>query len=66
MDDKVKIAGIQIDPEIMNIEMNFDKISDRAKVAADKKADLIVFPECALSGYGYGSREKALPLKQYS
>ena len=61
MNDKVKIAGIQIDPEIMNIDKNLRKILDQSRVAADNKMDLIVFPECALSGYVYASREEALP-----
>ena len=61
MNDKVKIAGIQIDPEIMNIEKNLRKILDQSKIAVENKADLVVFPECTLSGYVYASREEALP-----
>ena len=61
MNGQVKIAGVQIDPEIMNIEKNLEKILDQSKIAADSKADLVVFPECALSGYVYASREEALP-----
>ena len=61
MKDIVKIAGIQIDPEIMNIKKNLEKIVDQSRIAADAKTDLIVFPESALSGYVYASREEALP-----
>jgi predicted amidohydrolase len=61
LNDKVKIAGIQIDPEIMNIEKNLRKILDQSKIAVENKADLVVFPECTLSGYVYASREEALP-----
>jgi len=59
--DIVRIAGVQIDPDIMNIDKNLEKILDRSRVAADNKADLVVFPECALSGYVYTSRDEALP-----
>jgi predicted amidohydrolase len=61
LNGQVKIAGIQIDPEIMNIDKNLSKILDQSKIAADNKADLVVFPESALSGYVYASREEALP-----
>ena len=60
MKDKVKIAGVQMDPEIMNIDRNLRKILEQSKIAAGNKADLVVFPECALSGYVYASREEAL------
>ncbi len=60
MKDKVKIAGVQMDPEIMNIDKNLRKILDQSKIAAENKADLVVFPECTLSGYVYASREEAL------
>ncbi|MBN2077262.1 MAG: carbon-nitrogen hydrolase family protein [Dehalococcoidales bacterium] len=61
MNDQVKIAGVQMDPEIMNIDRNLRKILDQSKIAAENKADLVVFPECALSGYVYASQEEALP-----
>jgi predicted amidohydrolase len=61
LNSKVKIAAVQIDPSIMDIDRNLNKILNRSKIAADNKADLIVFPECALSGYVYTSREEAIP-----
>ena len=61
MNDKVKIAAVQMDPVIMEIELNLDKILGQSRVAAGNKADLIVFPECAISGYVYSSREEAIP-----
>ncbi|MDP6632798.1 MAG: carbon-nitrogen hydrolase family protein [Dehalococcoidales bacterium] len=61
MVDKIKIAAVQMDPLIMEIESNLDRILDQSRVAAANKADLIVFPECALSGYVYSSREEAIP-----
>jgi len=61
LNEKVKIAGIQINPKIMDIENNLNTILIKSKIAADNDVDLIVFPECALSGYVYDSREEALP-----
>jgi predicted amidohydrolase len=57
----VKIAAVQMNPTIMNVEGNLEKILDQSKIASDNMADLIVFPECTLSGYVYSSREEAIP-----
>jgi len=48
---KLKIAAAQVfvTPDI---DRNFRKIAGYIKKAALKKVDLVVFPECALSGYG--------------
>jgi len=51
MDDKVIIAAVQIYPRIMQNNKNLDKIVLETRAAAKKGANLIVFPECALSGY---------------
>ena len=61
MADLVKVAAVQIDPKIGSNAENLLKILQLAKTAADKGAQLIVFPECALSGYMFTSRTAALP-----
>jgi len=61
MVSKIKVAAVQMDPTIMDIELNLNTILNQSRVAADNKADLIVFPECAVSGYVYSSREEAIP-----
>jgi predicted amidohydrolase len=58
---KIKVAAVQMDPVIMQVEKNLETILDWSRVAAGNKADLVVFPECAISGYVYASREEALP-----
>jgi 5-aminopentanamidase len=64
MVETVKIAAVQIDPAIgANIE-NLKKIMDRARTAAASGARLIVFPECALTGYMFASRVEALPFSE--
>jgi len=60
MKDKVKIAAVQMDPKLKKKEENLEKILLKAKDAAGEGAELIVFPECALTGYMFNSRKEAL------
>jgi predicted amidohydrolase len=60
MRDTVNIAAVQMDPKIMANRGNLEKILSRARSAAANGADLVVFPECALTGYMFASREEAL------
>jgi predicted amidohydrolase len=61
MKDKVKIAAVQMDPKLKKKEENLEKILLRAREAAGEGAELIVFPECALTGYVFNSRKEVLP-----
>ncbi len=61
MHDKVKIAAVQMEPGIMRNNENLDNILLKTRTAAQGGADLIVFPECALTGYVFASREEAIP-----
>ena len=61
MQDKVKLAAVQIDPRITANGENLEKIIAKARIAASNGANLIVFPECALTGYVFSSREEARP-----
>lgn len=56
-----KIAGVQMDCRIGNTEQNLDTMISRLDEAAGHDARLIVFPECALSGYCFESKEEAWP-----
>lgn len=64
MNDKLKIAAVQINPAIMQNSKNLDKILTEVRNAAAVGAELIVFPECALAGYVYSSREEAMPFME--
>ena len=64
MRDRVKIAAVQMDPKIMRNRENLDKVLARIRTAAASGADLIVFPECALTGYVFTSREEAVPFME--
>lgn len=47
---KVKIAGIQMDPKIGEKEQNIANMVNHVRSAAQEKVQLIVFPECGLTG----------------
>jgi predicted amidohydrolase len=49
-----------MEPKLGNVEENLDRILAGLEQAAADGAKLVVFPECALSGYGFGSREEGL------
>ena len=61
MTDKIKIAAVQTDPKLMQVEENLDIMVKSAREAAGSGANLVVFPECSLTGYVFTSREEALP-----
>lgn len=47
----MRIALAQINSTLADFEANADKIIDYTKRAYERKASLVVFPECALFGY---------------
>lgn len=60
MKDIIKVAAAQINPKLMKNADNLAKMLERTREAAAAAADLVVFPECALTGYVFHSREEAL------
>jgi len=56
-----KIAAVQTNPKLMSPGENLEGIINAAREAEANRAKLIVFPECALTGYIFHSREEALP-----
>jgi len=58
---KTKIACVQMDVEIGNVDANRGRIVERIRTASDRGAELAIFPECALSGYCFESLEEAAP-----
>lgn len=55
----LRVAAVQMDVKIGNVPANRALILDRLNEAAKAGARLIAFPECALTGYGFESREEA-------
>src|SRR5262249_30069548 len=59
-----KIAGVQMDCAIANVSANLDAVRNGLGEAAGLGARLVIFPECALTGYCYRSKEEAWPFAQ--
>ncbi len=56
----VRVAAVQMDPQLGAVAANLATIEARIREAAAGGARLVVFPECALTGYGFDSRAEAL------
>lgn len=59
-----RIAGVQMDVQIGEIDANLDRMCQKLKEAHAGGALITVFPECAVPGYCFGSLEEALPYSQ--
>ena len=55
-DSKVSIAVAQIDCVVGETEPNLNKIRHFTEVAAMLGSELVIFPECATTGYFIGDR----------
>src|SRR5688572_15856005 len=56
-----KIAAVQMDCAFAEPARNLEVIRARLREAAENGAQLVIFPECALPGYCYDSKEEAWP-----
>jgi predicted amidohydrolase len=59
-----EVVGVQMDVQLGDVEANLAAIAEHLNRAADEGAHLVVFPECALTGYCFDSLEQALPYGQ--
>lgn len=62
--EPIRIAGVQMEPRLGEVRKNLDSILARLAEAAEDGARLVVFPECALTGYGFRSRDEAVPFAE--
>jgi len=60
----VKVAGVQMNPRILEKERNLERCLDSLRIAARSGTKLVVFPECALTGYCFSSRDEALSIAE--
>ncbi|MFW6150704.1 MAG: carbon-nitrogen hydrolase family protein, partial [Chloroflexota bacterium] len=60
MAQKLKVAAAQMEPRLMCIEDNLQRMEHYVKEAGSHGVQLLVFPECSLTGYMFGSREEAV------
>lgn len=64
MSEKIVIAGVQMDVKILEINYNLERIVNFAKEAHKNGAKLIIFPECAISGYCFSDIQEALSISE--
>ncbi len=60
----MKVAAVQMDVKILEKETNLARIIARAEEAAHAGARIVAFPECAITGYCFKTREEAWPLAE--
>ncbi|HEY6291892.1 MAG TPA: carbon-nitrogen hydrolase family protein [Terriglobia bacterium] len=60
----MKIAAVQMDVKIFDKAHNLRVVLEKLVQAHRAGASLVVFPECALTGYCFSSREEAWPLAE--
>jgi predicted amidohydrolase len=56
----IRVAAVQMDIQLGQVAANRGAMLGRLGAAATRGARLVVFPECALTGYGFASRAEAL------
>ncbi len=56
----VRLAAVQMEPRIGEAPANAGRAIEAVAAARGRRADLIAFPECALTGYCFDDREEAL------
>ncbi|MFY9555881.1 MAG: carbon-nitrogen hydrolase family protein [Blastocatellia bacterium] len=59
-----RIACVQMDIAIGEVEANLRKIIAGIRAAAKSGAQLVIFPECALTGYCFDSLDEASPFAE--
>jgi predicted amidohydrolase len=60
----MRVAGVQMDVELGAVGVNLDRIESRLTEAAGEGAKLVVFPECAATGYCFQSADEARELAE--
>jgi predicted amidohydrolase len=61
---KTTIACVQMDCELGNVALNRERIVAQLSEAARRAAEIVIFPECALTGYCFDSRAEAEPFAE--
>lgn len=62
----MKVAVFQTSPVLLDVKANLEKIISKIRKGREKGADLIVFPELALTGYFVGDKYHEASLKMDS
>ena len=57
---KIRLAAVQLDPQLGAVAVNLATTEAKLREAAKDGAELVIFPECGLTGYGFASRAEAV------
>jgi 5-aminopentanamidase len=60
----MRAAVAQIDPKLAEVDRNLESCVTQLEEAANQGAQLLVLPECAITGYMFDSPEEALPFAE--
>jgi predicted amidohydrolase len=60
----MRVAVAQIDPKLAAVDRNLETCVARLEEAATQGAQMLVLPECAISGYMFDSAEEAQPFAE--
>jgi len=66
MSDSHKIAGVQMDVQLADVESNLNRMTEFLRTTTDAGSVLTVFPECATTGYCFDSAEEAMAVAEPS
>lgn len=58
------VAAVQMDCRFGDKAANLDAVREKLREAAGLGASLVVFPECIVTGYGFHSKDEAMPLAE--
>src|SRR5262249_37604864 len=61
---KTNIACAQLDCVLGDSNANRNRIIASIRAAAERDVKLVMFPECALTGYAFNSLEEAVPFAE--
>ena len=60
----MKVAAVQMDVTIFEKEHNLRRTLAKLETAVRNGAQIVIFPECALTGYCFASRDEAMPMAE--
>lgn len=58
----VRVAALQLDPQLGEVDRNLDRIDRAVGEAASRGAELAIAPEAAVTGYAFNSLDEAMPV----
>jgi predicted amidohydrolase len=64
MGESIRVAGVQMTPRLGDVAHNLARCLESLHTAVEGGAQLVVFPEAALSGYVFRSLEEAAPVAE--